>query len=307
MKKGLLLFTLCVCFVVVNAQELTIEELKAQKAAVEAQIAPFQAQIDPLAGQVASLDAQISKFPGWYKGAFGTIGFNASNFNNWVNAANPNSKNTTILASFNGFVNEIRDKYFWRNSGSLNLGWQKLVEDKAIPEQQDKEFTQTADVFNISSLYGRNITKKVAMSGLGEYRTTILNNFNNPGYLDLGVGFTLTPISNLVVVLHPLNYNFVFAKEDSNFESSLGTKVVANYNTTIAEKVKWRSNLSGFMSYKDLGDLSNFTWTNGFGFSAFKGIGVGIEHAVRFSKQETVNSPNGNDQQYWILGLTYNI
>ena len=70
------------------------------------------------------------------------------------------------------------------------------------------------------SLYGKNINEKWAVSGLLEYRTTILNNFNDPGYLDLGVGATWTPIDNLIVVIHPLNYNFVFSKEDAIFESS---------------------------------------------------------------------------------------
>ena len=73
-------------------------------------------------------------------------------------------------------------------------------------------------------MYGRKLSEKWAVSGLLEYRTTLLNNFNDPGYLDLGVGFTWTPITDLVVVIHPLNYNFVFADDDTIFQSSLGSK-----------------------------------------------------------------------------------
>lgn len=298
MKKSLLLFS--IFFISISLYSQTLEELKAQKAELDAQIGTLQ-------GQVSAINGQIASFPGWYKGAFGTIGFNTSSFDNWVNASNPNSRNTTIMASFNGFANNIQPKYFWRNSGAINLGWQKLIEDTNNNTDPKKEFTQTADVFSLTSLYGRNISSKLAVSALGEYRTTLLNNFNNPGYLDMGVGFTWTPMKSLVVVFHPLNYNFVFAEEGSQFESSLGTKLVADYNTNIGEKVKWRSNLSAFLSYKDLDGLSNYTWTNGFSFTAWKGIGVGIEHAVRVNKQETGESPDGNTQQYWIIGLTYNI
>ena len=80
--------------------------------------------------------------------------------------------------------------------------------------------------FTISSLYGRKLNDKWAVSALGEYRTSIINNFNDPGFLDLGIGMTWTPIADLVVVIHPLNYNFVFAKNDAAFDSSAGAKIV---------------------------------------------------------------------------------
>jgi hypothetical protein len=36
-------------------------------------------------------------------------------------------------------------------------------------------------------------------------------NLNDPGYLDLGAGVTWTPIKDLIVVIHPLNYHFIFS------------------------------------------------------------------------------------------------
>jgi hypothetical protein len=154
---------------------------------------------------------------------------------------------------------------------------------------------------NITSLFGKNITKKLAASALGEYRTSVIKNFNNPGYLDFGVGFTYVPISNLVVVIHPLNYNFVFAKNNTQYTSSLGTKLVADYNATLTKGIKWRSNLSSFLSYKNNNpSLSNFTWTNGFSISLIKGVGIGLEHAIRVNKQESADN-----QSYYILGASY--
>src|SRR5690606_41717971 len=91
----------------------------------------------------------------------------------------------------------------------------------------------TTDVFHLASPYGRHITLKLAASGLLEYRTTLLNNCDAPGYLDLGIGLTWTPVQNLIVVIHPLNHNIVFADNDAVFDSSLGAKIVADYTRQI--------------------------------------------------------------------------
>lgn len=293
------LFIVIFSFIAFIAFSQTVEELKVQKAAIEAEIAPIQAQIAPLAAKIADLDAQIAKFPGWYKGSFGTIGVNFTGLNNWIANPNPDSKSTTILGSFNAFVNKLDDKYFWRNSGALNLGWQKL--DTRKENAPKAKFEPVSDLLNLTSLFGYKLTSKLALSTLGEYRTSVINNFNNPGYFDIGLGGTWTPVNNLVVVFHPLNYNFIFADNNSGYTSSLGCKIVADYNATLYKGVKWHSNLSSFLSYKNSDpSLSNHTFTNGFSFTLVKGIGVGIQHAFRVNRQESADN-----QQYFILGLSY--
>ncbi len=145
-----------------------------------------------------------------------------------------------------------------------------------------------------------------------------MDNFNDPGYLDLGVGATWTPIEDLVVVVHPLNYNFVFSNEDTTFESSLGAKIVADYTKKIGA-VNFKTNLSMFQSYKD-GNLSNYTWINSLGYTLWNGIGLGLEFGLRNNKQEALNyaltgptpDPDAtfdnvdNDlQTYLLVGLNY--
>ena len=223
----------------------TEEELKAQMAPKKDSIAAIQARVDAIKAEIAAL-------PGWKKGAFGTIGVNLSSFNNWYGQGTPDVSSGNIAVTVNGFANLKQEKFFWRNSANINLGWVKF-DDKNDPDDDDS-FRQATDVFNISSLYGRKLSEKFAISGLGEYRTTILNNFNDPGYLDLGVGATWTPIEDLVVVIHPLNYNFVFSSNDAVFQSSLGAKIVADYTKKIGA-INFKSNLSMFQSYKS-GDLS---------------------------------------------------
>ncbi len=302
MKK--IILTLAVAFSIVSLSAQTVEELKAKKAEKAAEVAKIQGEVD-------ALQSQIDAFPGWKFGAFGTIGANFSGFSDWYSNAVPNSSAGNVGVTVNGYANLDREKFFWRNSGNLNLGWVKL-DDKNDPTD-DTNFRGTTDVFTITSLFGYKLTKTLAASTLAEYRTSFINNFNDPGYLDLGVGITWTPIPELIVVVHPLNYNIVFSSTGADYESSLGAKIVAEYNKTVG-KFKFRSNLSTFQSYES-SDLSNATWINSIGFNIWKGIGVGLESGLRANKQETFNSPLTNYaslegtpgvvQSYWLVGLSY--
>ncbi|WP_158838994.1 DUF3078 domain-containing protein [Polaribacter sp. L3A8] len=308
MKKLSILLLLVFISFSVNGQ--TAEELKKEQA-------PKKAQIAKLQGEVKALQAKIDALPGWRKGAFGTVGGSLSGFNNWYSKSAANSSAGNIGITVNGFANLIEEDFFWRNSGSINLGWVKL-DDKDDPSDNGS-FEAATDVFTISSLYGKRLNKKWALSGLAEYRTTIIENFNNPGYLDFGVGATWTPTDNLVVVMHPGNYNFVFSNGESVFESSLGAKIVADYTKKYG-KLSVKSNLSIFQSYEDA-DLSNWTWTNSFGYTIWKGIGVGLEVGLRDNKQEALNYLQTRDinpipsatfdtvdnklQTYWLFGMSY--
>jgi len=290
------------------ASAQTVKELKAAQAEKKDSIAAIQSRVNEIQ---AKIDAQ----PGWKKGAFGTIGGSLSNFSNWYAQGNPNNSSGNMGITVNAFANLIKEKFFWRNSANLNLKWIKL-DDKDDPDDEDG-FREATDVFNISSLYGRNITEHLAASALGEYRTTLLSNFNDPGYLDLGIGGTWTPIPNLVVVVHPLNYNFVFASEGDIFESSLGAKIVADYTRKLGA-ISFKSNFTTFQSY-ETSDLSNWTWTNSFAYTLWKMIGVGFEFGLRDSRQEALNyavntlgdtdatfdSIDNELQSYWTIGLSY--
>jgi hypothetical protein len=311
MTKKLLLLIIAMLFINVSFSQ-TKEELETQKK-------EKQAVADAAQAEANALQAQIDALPGWRVGAFGTIGGSLSNFNNWYSQGAPNNSSGNIGFTVNGYANLIQEKFFWRNSLNTNLNWVKL--DNKDTELDDDSFNPTTDVFNMSSLYGRNLSEKWAASTLMEYRTTILDNFNDPGYLDVGVGFTWTPAKDLLVVIHPLNYNFVFAKNDAVFESSLGAKIVADYTRKIGD-INFKSNLSLFQSYKS-GDLSNWTWNNSFSYTLWKMIGVGFDFGLRSNKQEALNyalgqfDPMGTTaiptfenvdnelQTYYTLGLSY--
>jgi Protein of unknown function (DUF3078) len=311
MNKHLLLTSLFLLFISFSFSQ-TMDELKAEQKTKKDSIAALQAKVN-------AIQTKIDALPGWRTGAFGTIGGSFSNFNNWYAQGTPNISSGNIGLTVNAYANLIQEKFFWRNTLTANLNWVKL-DDKDNPND-DNSFKPTTDVFNLSSLYGKNLNKKWAVSGLLEYRTTLLNNFNDPGYLDLGVGVTWTPITDLVIVIHPLNYNFVFSKENTVFDSSLGAKILADYTRQIGN-VSFKSNLSLFQSYKS-SNLSNWTWTNSFGYTLWKKIGVGFDFGLRSNKQEAFNNllnsgiqfivpPTFDDvnnklQSFWTLGLSYSL
>ena len=302
MKKFILALSLIIGFSSLNAQ--TKEELKALQKEKNDSISVLQGKADAIQGEIDAL-------PGWRLKATGTIGGSVSGFNNWYSKETPNSSVGNFGLNINAYADLIEDKFFWKNATNINIGWVKF--DDEDDDTDSDAYEVSTDVFSLSSLYGYKVSKTFAVSALMEYRSTLVNNFNDPGFLDLGVGGTWTPIENLVVVIHPANYNFVFSSGDSQYDSTFGAKVVADYTKSF-KGINLKSNLSVFMSYEG-SNYSNYTWTNSFSYTFWKSIGVGFDFGLRKNKQEALNyaldtDPDANFdsidnelQSYWLLGL----
>lgn len=302
MKKILLAFILLIGLNYSNAQ--TKEELKALKKEKTDSISALQAKAD-------AIQADIDALPGWRFKATGTIGGSVSGFNNWYSKESPNSSVGNFGVNLNAYADLIEEKFFWKNATNINIGWVKF-DDEDDPSDSDA-YEVATDVFSLSSLYGYKVSKSFAVSALMEYRSTLVENFNDPGFLDLGVGGTWTPITNLVVVIHPANYNIVFSSGDAQYDSTFGAKVVADYTRSFGG-LNLKSNLSVFLSYEG-SDFSNYTWTNSFSYTFWKSLGVGFDFGLRKNKQEALNyyldadpdatfdSIDNDLQSYWLLGL----
>ncbi len=308
-KRHIYVLLAVLSFGFLNAQ--TIEELTALKETKSAELSTLQAQLDELTGQVDALTAevdnltdQITPYPRWDIGGHGNIGINLSQYSDWLNRSSPNTIATSLGITGNAFANLDQKKYIWLNSMNFAFGWQRF-KDEDDPEE-DGEYKVTSDVFSIKSLLGYKLTETLSISVLGEYRSTILENINDPGYLDLGAGLTWTPVTDLVVVVHPLNYNFVFYQSDDfEYQSSMGAKFVADYKLEIVKNLAWTSNFSGFLSYEGT-NLSNWTWINSLTTNV-KGFGLGLDFGLRGNKQEALAAGLSDNplQFYWVFGLTY--
>ena len=143
------------------------------------------------------------------------------------------------------------------------------------------------------------------MSALSEWESNLIDQTINPSYLDMSLGFTWTPNTDLVSIMHPVSYELAIADEDG-FESSFGAKLIFEYSKNIEKRIRVQSNFSGFLSYEELDFLSNFTWRNGVNFKFFKGIGLGLEYALRVSRQETIaiDLTDEHLQSFLVMGMS---
>ncbi len=305
MKK--LIFTLILLFGANFLIAQTKEELISKQTSIKDSVKALQSKVDGIQGEIDAL-------PGWRFNAFGTIGGSLSGFNNWYSKENPNSSVGNFGLNVNATADLIEDKFFWKNATNINLSWIKF--DDKDDDTDSEKYEVATDVFSLSSLYGYKLSKKFALSAYGEYRSTLVQNFNNPGFLDLGVGVTWTLIPDLVIIIDPLNYNFVFSRGDNIYESSLGAKIVADYSKSIGN-FNVKSNLSIFQSY-ETSNYSNYTWTNSLAYTLWKNFGLGFDFGLRKNKQEELNYVLETDpdatfktidnqlQSYWLLGLNFN-
>ena len=317
MKKLILLFLVGLSINFAQAQ--TLDELKTKKADLEAAQAAKQAEADGFQGEIDALVKEIEILSGWQTGLSGLIGLNFGGSNNWRANANPNNSFSNLNLGVNAFANSIKEKSFWRNTLTANLGWQGL--DNDTKDNTDAGFLddRNADVLVGSSLYGYRLNPDIAISALGDLNTSVFN-FLKPGSFDIGVGVTWTPqsIPDLTVVIHPLTYHFAWSALDNvDSQSATGAKIKATYSHEFPGGIVWSSNLGAFMPYGDtetelpadteLGiaartaGLFEYTWINSLNIAnVWKGVGVGITYGLRGAKFE-----HPDTQSYSAIGLTY--
>ncbi|MFM2393937.1 MAG: hypothetical protein RLZZ546_1919, partial [Bacteroidota bacterium] len=191
------------------------------------------------------------------------------------------------------------------------LGYLKF--DDKDDATDNTKFRRNTDVLRLASLYGYKLNSWIAISALGEYSSSIFN-LNKPGILDLGAGVTLTPVQDLVVVIHPLNYHFAFSGNKAvESTSALGAKLRADYTRKFKGGVSWASTLTSFLPYGSSAagapGLFEYTWLNTIGFNLWKGIGVGFTLGLRQADFETWGNPEPNKkgvtQSFNTVGLSY--
>lgn len=303
-------FLLLSFFIMATATGQTSDTLRTGKKAKQSELkqltkelAKIQKRADKLIGEIAYLEDSLKVYPIWSKGIFGTVGFNLTSFQNWLSKDEPSTVASTVGFTFNGFFNLEEKKYFWKNSVNFNLNWLKF-DNKDIPTDRSS-YQVTSDAFNASSLWGYRVAKKFAASGSAEYRTALLEGrWNNPGFLDAGIGGSWTPMKDMVIAIHPLNYNKVFSKD--NLNSSLGLKVIGEYARKFPLGINWKTSVSSFFSYRS-GELNNWNWTNGLS-KDFGNLGIGVDVALKQNRQEAKARELENNpfQYFYIVGLSYN-
>lgn len=330
MKRITLLFVLFTLLANVTfaQEEMTLEQLQAKKAELQAQFDKATAEATATQAELDAIQKEINILSGWMLGFSGLVGMNFAGSNQWMANPNPTSRSTGLSIGLTAFANREQPKYFWNNKLIINKAWQKV--DVTGMDTTKLFDNGTVDLLNISSLAGYKVTEKFAVSGLAEFNSS-LGSFMEPATLDIGVGGTWKPITNMTVVIHPLNYHIAWsAQDDIAVQGALGAKIRADYQNEFkiaGRPINWSTTLTSFIPYTSkktvLNDVDKFgapiletdgtpvtreaglfevTWLNTLSFQVWKGIGVGANFGLR-----KANFEHRNLQTFYGIGLTYTL
>lgn len=281
------------------------------KKTLKKELSSIKSEINKLEKKASIVQAKIDKQYGWKITSFGTIGINLSNFDDWYSNSEPNVSTGNIRIVNDVYAKLDQEKYFWLSYINLNLSWAKSHNKNK--EAENKGYENQTDIYKVASLFGYKLTKKFAVSTLVDYRGTFIRKFANPSFVDLGVGVSWEPAENFYIVANPINYSFIFSGSDKAYQSSMGTKFLADYTGKFGN-LNLNSNFVAFASYKS-SDLSNWTWKNTVSYSFWKGFGLGFNFGLQQNKQEQFNSKitsystlkatENKLQSFWMFGLSY--
>ncbi len=300
-----------IALVIVSFLSFSLFAQNKDKKALKKELSEIKSEIKKLKKKASAVQEKIDKQYGWKIKAFGTIGIDLSNFNNWYANSKPNLSSGNINIIQNVYAKLNREQYFWLSYLNLKLDWKKSYNrDKDL---EDKGFDNKKDIFNIGSLFGYKLSKNFSVSTLMEYRGSFIKDFADPSFIDLGLGMAWRPIEDLYIVANPLSYEAILSGSDKKYQSSMGAKFLADYTHSFG-KFNVNSNLTAFISYRS-SNLSAWTWKNSFSYSFWKGLGLSFNFGLKQNKQEQFNSkltsyPSLNDaentlQSFWMFGLSY--
>ncbi len=192
---------------------------------------------------------------------------NQAAFSNWVGGG-ANNVGWLLGADYN--ITYEKDNDLWENIILLNYGQN---------DTQGIGVRKTQDVINISTNYGRRVSKSWYLSGgagiLSQFTVGYedgnnpeakkISNFMAPGYLNVGMGITYRPNDNINVTLRPSNARWVFVLDsDLQTEGTYGLKAdgdssllqygflgTALYKFKLMENVNVTNTASVFSNYLD--------------------------------------------------------
>ena len=206
-----------------------------------------------------------------------TLSLNQAAFSNWVSGGD---NNIGWIAGVDYNLTYEKGDNLWENIIILGYGQN---------DTKNLGTRKTQDVINLSTNYGRKISKSwYASVGAGlitqfdkgyEYdsdnNSKKISNFMAPGYVSLGAGFTYRPNDNLTVTLRPANarWTFVLDKDlqlagnyglKNDGDSSLfqfGFLALAEYKLKIMENIELLNRASVFSNYLDHPDHMVLTYS----------------------------------------------
>ena len=264
MKKPLLLVTLIVCFLGLNAQDITINRFRNET------------------GRSIKKDSDTSRW-NWKRGGLFSFNLAQGSLSNW--ASGGDNFSLTVNGYFNYFFFFRKGRHSWDNNIDVNIGY---VQSTSLGSRKND------DRFDYLSKYGYKMDTvgKWYLSTLFNFRSqffdgyTYSNNvgdfsssFLSPAYLILSVGFDYKPSPNLSVFMSPLTSRSTIVSNNKLADKGvygippgehslkeIGAFATVNYNNTIAKNITYKGRLDLFSNYQTQAQNVDLYMTNLFSF-----------------------------------------
>lgn len=180
-----------------------------------------------LALKAQETTAENDTIKSWSIQGQNTLMLNQASFSHWVGGG---ANNIGWIAGSNYNMTYEKDKDLWENIVILGYGQNNT---------QGVGNRKTQDVINLSTNYGRKISKNWYASAGASLLTQFapgyedgnnpdaakISNFMAPGYVNLGAGFTYRPNDNFTMTLRPANARWTFVlDEDLQYAGNYGLK-----------------------------------------------------------------------------------
>ena len=217
-----------------------------------------------------SLSAQESA---WSHSGLTGINFSQTSFTNWSEGGE-NSMATNVY--LNGSLNYKEGKNAWDNDLSANFG---------LNYTEATKWRKNIDNLNIASKYGRQVSEKLYLAALLDFKTQmgygydysgverkLTSKFLTPGYLNLSVGIDYKPNDHISIYYSPvagkmtLTNDTAFSKnygvdegKKTRFELGTTFKGTVNYSL-MQDKLTLKSTLDLFTPYNDTFGNVDVNW-----------------------------------------------
>jgi hypothetical protein len=244
MKKILLFATAIVAAFSLTAQDATVKGLQKE----------------------AGKEVKSTEKDGWKRAGTLIINLNQGSLSNWAGGGEQNTLGVNGI--FNYGINFRRGKNTWDNYFDLALGFQNAT--------SYSKFRKTDDRIDITSKYGRQVSKKWYAAALINFNSQALEGFNYtdsvntkisnflaPGKLLVSLGMDYRPSENFSVFISPITTRWIFKKDPdfyalnkfgvpafSKSYNEIGAYLTAKYNVPLAKWATYTTRLDLFSNYK---------------------------------------------------------
>jgi hypothetical protein len=244
MKKTLAVIAISLVTVSATAQDASVKDLQA----------------------AAGKEIKSAEKDGWKKGGTFAVNLNQGALSNWAAGGEQNTLGVNGLLNYT--ANYRKGKNTWDNLIDLALGMQNAT--------SFQKFRKMDDRIDLTSKYGRQVSKKwyagvlanfnsQALPGFnyGATSTTKISNFLAPGKLLVSAGMDYKPNDNFSLFISPLTTRWVF-KSDADFlnnakfgvaagkkvNNEIGAFLSAKYSKPLSKVVTYTGRLDLFSNYK---------------------------------------------------------